>query len=70
MKIFEKGNFEGEESKPCVVCNTKKEGKVVLIPIAGTKDGNIVEATQVHLECLGNLIYYPEHNVIALVTIN
>lgn len=70
MKIFEKSNFDGKNSKPCVVCNTKKEGKVVLIPIAGTQEGNIVEATQVHLECLGNLIYYPEHNIIALETNN
>jgi hypothetical protein len=50
----------------CVVCNTKDDGEVVLIPVAGTQSEGICEAKQVHLKCLDGLFYYPEEGLIAM----
>lgn len=37
---------------PCPICKEHSDKPVVLIPISGTEDGNIMEARQYHLECL------------------
>jgi hypothetical protein len=49
MRIFKHSNF-GESS--CPICNKKTDKEVVLIGIDGTEDGRIIEAAQVHLDCL------------------
>jgi len=48
MRSFEHPNMTDFE---CPVCQTSADYPVVLIPIPGTEDGNIVEARQVHAEC-------------------
>lgn len=41
----------------CPLCRTSAERPVVLIPIPGTEDGGgIVEAQQVHADCLRSLV--------------
>lgn len=35
----------------CPVCGTNADAPVVLVPIEGTEDGNLVEAKQVHSDC-------------------
>ena len=49
MKIFKNFNKAG---KPCVICGTKGNGQVTLIPIDGTEDDGNIEAEQVHINCL------------------
>lgn len=64
MKIFENGNWSDDEE--CPAYKTSKEGEIVLVPIVGTEEGKNMQAIQVHLKCLGNiLMYYPEENIIA-----
>jgi len=55
MKILKEGNWSGDAK--CPVCGTNKKGQVVLIPIAGTEEGSIMKAIQVHLGCI-DLTYY------------
>ena len=52
MRVFDKGSWTGDIT--CPVCNTQKEGKVVLIPTEeGIASGEMtIEAHQVHLDCL------------------
>ena len=35
----------------CPVCRSRADAPVVLVPIYGTEEGNIVECQQVHAEC-------------------
>ena len=57
MRVFKKANLANNWH--CPICKTSDEDEeVVLIPIYGTKDGSIVEAEQVHLECLVDRLYY------------
>jgi len=49
MKIFKNFNKTG---KPCLICGTKGDGQVTLIPIDGTEDNGNIQAKQVHIECL------------------
>jgi hypothetical protein len=49
--IFKQGNWK-EAKRLCVVCNSAKDGEVVLIPIDDKVYGNNAEAVQVHLSCL------------------
>jgi hypothetical protein len=35
----------------CPICGTTDEGETVLVPIAGTLDGNISEARPMHMAC-------------------
>ena len=64
-KVFKQGNWDNDTM--CPICETKKEGEVVLIPIYGSQKDNISEAKQVHLECLlKHLVIYPEQHIIAL----
>lgn len=63
MRTFEGGNWDGAV---CPLCGTAKEGKIVLVPIAGTFEGNLAQAREIHVECIGDvLIYYPEQKMIA-----
>lgn len=57
MRVFPEANYS-EKSKPCPICGTKENKPVVLVGIAGSENGRIMEAVQVHLECL-DLYYYP-----------
>ncbi len=65
MRTFKQGNWSGNEI--CPICKTKKQGEVILIPIAGTKDGNKIKAIQTHTDCLQKqLMYYPENKIMII----
>ena len=49
MRTFEHPDFSGGFT--CPICSTSADAPVVLVLIAGTEDGNIMEAAQVHAEC-------------------
>lgn len=49
MKTFKGFNQTG---KPCPICNTNKNKPCTLVPLDGTADGNICEASAVHIECI------------------
>ena len=49
MRFFE--HFP--EDKNCPICNRNDDKECWLMPIDGTGDENIVEATPVHAECTG-----------------
>jgi hypothetical protein len=48
MRIFKEFN----RSSDCIICHTKKKGKAVLLGLDGTREDNIEEALQIHLDCL------------------
>lgn len=48
LKIFE----EFPDQVRCILCDTNKKGKCILIPICGEQDGFNVEAAPVHLDCI------------------
>jgi hypothetical protein len=50
MKTFEHPNTSNEWA--CPICKTNEDKPIVLIPIDGTEDGNIMEAEQFHLHCI------------------
>ena len=62
MRIFKEGNWKNAK-RLCPVCNTGKDGEVILIPIANTEEENIMEAVPVHLDCL-QLLYDQELRII------
>jgi hypothetical protein len=47
-----------QDHKNCPVCGSRSETDSVLIPIAGTQDGNNMQAIPVHLDCLSKGFYY------------
>ena len=49
MRVFDHPNMTNFE---CPICKGKEDKPVVLVGIDGTEDGNIIEAVQVHLDCL------------------
>lgn len=49
MKIFDHPAMESWE---CPICRTNEDKPVTLIPIHGTREGNMQKAEQVHVECL------------------
>jgi hypothetical protein len=49
MRIFERFNKYGND---CPICRTKNEGTAVLIAIDGTDDDGIIQAVQVHTDCI------------------
>ncbi len=61
MQIFKKPNIDSDWK--CPICNTNGEKEVTLIPILGTREGNIIQAEQIHLDCI-NLTYDKEHNIL------
>ena len=64
MRIFAKPNLSRPWS--CPVCKKADEKAVVLVGIAGSSDGNLFEAEQVHVDCLF-LLYYKDKGIIAMV---
>ena len=36
----------------CPICNTNEDKEIVLIGIQGTREGNIAQAEQFHLDCI------------------
>lgn len=42
----------------CKICQSSKEGDIVLIPITGTQDGHNAQAEQFHLECIIDKLCY------------
>lgn len=68
MGTFKEGNWNNPETV-CPICKTQNEGEIVLVPIAGTKEGNLFQAIQVHTKCINeNIVYYPENNVMIIST--
>jgi hypothetical protein len=49
MRIFEHPNLHGFE---CPICKTSIDKPVTLVGIDGTREGNIQQAEQVHIECI------------------
>lgn len=57
MKYF---IFKSYNDVKCPLCNTDEKKEATLVPIAGTEDGSIAHAIQVHVDCLQEqLWYYP-----------
>lgn len=52
MRTFKSFNSSGNSI--CPICGTNEEKETLLIPIQGTQDGKLMEAAQVHSECLEN----------------
>jgi len=55
MKIFK--HFP--EDDICLMCGKNTDKECILIPIDGTKDGNICEVVPIHVDCIhdGNFRY-------------
>ena len=51
MRTFE----QFPEISTCIICGNNDNKECTLIPIDDTKDGNIIEATPVHVDCVRNL---------------
>jgi hypothetical protein len=66
MKIFDHMNTEG--AARCPVCKTKKDKPVILVPIAGTEEGNNSQAIQVHVDCV-DLTYSPGIEGVSMATL-
>ena len=47
-RVFEHPNMENFF---CPVCKTKKDAPVILVPIPGTEERNIMQAKQMHKKC-------------------
>lgn len=63
MRTFEQGNWSN--GSVCKLCAESTSGEVILVPINGTKDGNNIEACQVHTKCLSErLMFYPDYNLL------
>lgn len=62
MRIFKCGDWKNSK-RLCPVCNSGKDGEVVLITIDNTIKGNIAEAIPVHLDCL-DLFYNEEAKIV------
>lgn len=63
MRIFEHPNTAF--SWKCPICKQDDDKQVVLLSKYGTQKGHIVEAEQVHVECL-DLWIYPDQNFIGM----
>ena len=63
MKIFEHRNTSNPKDV-CPICKKDTDGRVVLIGVVGTEEGNNMQAVQIHLDCI-DLLYYPHYNLIA-----
>jgi len=61
MRTFKEPNLTNDWK--CPICNKADKKEVVLIGIAGTEDDGIVEAEQIHLNCI-SLIYDKQHKVL------
>lgn len=54
MKIFEHSNYS--HGHKCIICNTTEDKPVVLVGIVGTQENNVIEAEQIHVDCIELLI--------------
>ena len=61
MKTFKE--FPKDGKTKCPICGTNDNKECVLIPIYGTQDGNISEATIYHLDCIELFEYVEADNV-------
>jgi hypothetical protein len=62
MKTFP---FPQDDISQCPICGSAKEGEATFIPIAGTSDGENMEACVVHQRCLTeSLKYFPASSAI------
>ena len=64
MKIFKHANLSGINT--CLICKKAEDKPVVLVGIVGTEEGNNMQATQIHVDCI-NLLYYPKEELLAQV---
>lgn len=58
MKIFEHPNMI---DFMCPICGKSDDKPIILVGIDGTEDGNIIEAIQVHVDCLDLRIIREQH---------
>jgi len=58
MKIFDHPNMTNFR---CPICGESKDEPVVLVKIAGTEQDGIMEAIQVHVDCL-DLTMFQQHD--------
>lgn len=60
-------HFNPSSDSLCPICGTNDDEETVLIPIAGTQDGNNCQAVQVHTKCLQmKWFYHPTQNFIGV----
>jgi len=50
MRVFD--TYNKTMGDVCPICGTNDEGKVVLVGIDGTQEGNNIEARQYHVSCI------------------
>lgn len=62
MKTFEHPNLDTDWI--CPICGTREDKPIVLIGIAGTEEGNNIQAEVFHLDCI-ELTYYKEQRILA-----
>lgn len=62
MRIFAHGNWSNKDI--CPICKTNTDKKVILVGIEGTEEHNNIQAVQVHVDCLDNLRYNKNYNLI------
>lgn len=55
MRVFEHPNMTDFR---CPICLQGEDKPVILMPIPGTKDGNVCQAQQVHLACFKEWVCY------------
>ncbi len=61
MRTFKEPNLSNDWK--CPICNTADIKEVVLIEIAGSEDGNNIQAEQIHMDCI-DLVYNKEYNIL------
>lgn len=58
------------EGIKCPFCGTNEQKETVLIGIAGTEEGNIIQSKPTHLECLlDHSLFYPEFQLTSEATV-
>ena len=60
MRVFKKGNWS--KGVVCPICESSKDGEVVLVGVDETQEGYNIHAIQIHLDCIELRIteYNPE----------
>jgi len=66
MKSFP---FNHSESEVCPICGTADIKEATLIPIVGTEEDNNMQAIQVHVDCLSQLVYDKARHLIYTFTV-
>ena len=62
MRTFEKPNLSNNWK--CPICGTNDEKEIVLIGVDGTREGNLMEGHQYHLECLELMEYSMDDTIV------